>query len=181
MAKEVQSGFVYDPATDTMTDTNTGVGLHAQRHRQLRVARRADPQPGWRVWIGLENYKSLFTDPTIRNRFFPIMLWTFFFAFITVFTTFALGLLLAFIMNDRRMRGQKYYRLLLILPYALPIFLTAPLWQGMLNTDFGLINQILPGDPINWLGEANLARFSVADRQPLDRLPLLLPGLHRAP
>ena len=97
----------------------------------------------------------------------------------TVITTFALGLLLAVIMNDRRMRGQKYYRVLLILPYAMPIFLTAPLWRGMLNTDFGLINQMLPGDPINWLGEANLARFSVLLGQPLDRLPLLLPGLHR--
>jgi arabinogalactan oligomer/maltooligosaccharide transport system permease protein len=31
----------------------------------------------------------------------------------------------------------------------------------MLNTDFGLINQMLPGDPINWLGQANLARLSV--------------------
>ena len=44
------------------------------------------------------------------------------------------------------MKGQKYYRVLLILPYALPIFLTAILWKGMLNIDFGIINQILPGD-----------------------------------
>ena len=31
----------------------------------------------------------------------------------------------------------------------------------MLNTDFGLINQILPGDPIPWLTDATLARFSL--------------------
>ena len=63
-------------------------------------------------------------------------------------------------MSDRRMKGQKYYRVLLILPYALPIFLTAILWKGMLNVDFGIINQILPGNT-NWLGEPMLARFSV--------------------
>ncbi len=161
VAKEVRAGNVYDPDTDTMTDTNTGVVYTPNATGNFESPDGQLLQPGWRVWIGWANYKDLFTNPTIRDRFFPITVWTFVFAFLTVITTFALGLLLAVIMNDRRMRGQKYYRVLLILPYAMPIFLTAPLWRGMLNTDFGLINQMLPGDPINWLGEANLARFSV--------------------
>jgi arabinogalactan oligomer/maltooligosaccharide transport system permease protein len=161
VAKEVAAGFVYDEETDTMTDTTTGVVYTPNETGNFESPDGEILQPGWRVGVGFENYTSLFTNETIRNRFFPITVWTFFFAFMTVLTTFALGLLLAVIMNDRRMRGQKYYRVLLILPYAMPIFLTAPLWRGMLNTDFGLINQMLPGDPINWLGEANLARFSV--------------------
>jgi arabinogalactan oligomer / maltooligosaccharide transport system permease protein len=160
-AKEVRAGYVFDAEADTLTDTNTGVVYRPNDTGNFESPDGQVLQPGWRVWIGLENYTSLFTNETIRNRFFPITVWTFFFAFMTVLTTFALGLLLAVIMNDRRMKGQKYYRVLLILPYAMPIFLTAPLWRGMLNTDFGLINQLLPGDPINWLGEANLARFSV--------------------
>ncbi len=161
VAKEVRASLVYDPETDTMTDTNTGVVFTPNETGNFQAPDGQTLEPGWRVWIGFENYTELFTNPTIRDRFFPITVWTFFFAFMTVLTTFALGLLLAVIMNDRRMRGQKYYRVLLILPYAMPIFLTAPLWRGMLNTDFGLINQMLPGDPINWLGEANLARLSV--------------------
>ena len=161
VAKEVRAGFVYDPATDTLKDTNTGVVYTPNDTGNFQAPDGTILQPGWRVWIGGENYTSLFTNPTIRNRFIPITLWTFFFAFMTVLTTFALGLLLAVIMNDRRMKGQKWYRVLLILPYAMPIFLTAPLWRGMLNTDFGLINQMLPGPAINWLGETNLARLSV--------------------
>jgi arabinogalactan oligomer/maltooligosaccharide transport system permease protein len=162
VAKEVRAGNVYDPETDTMTDTNTGVVYTANPDiGNFQAPDGSVLQPGWRVWIGFENYTELFTNPTIRDRFFPITVWTFVFAFLTVLTTFSLGLLLAVIMNDRRMRGMSYYRVLLILPYAMPIFLTAPLWRGMLNTDFGLINQMLPGDPINWLGEANLARLSV--------------------
>ena len=58
------------------------------------------------------------------------------------------------------MRGQGIYRLLLIVPFGLPAILTALVWKGMLNTDFGLINQILGAD-IPWLTEPNLARFSV--------------------
>ena len=162
VAKEVRASLVYDPAADTMTDTTTGVVYTANPDiGNFQAPDGSVLQPGWRVWIGFENYTELFTNPTIRDRFFPITVWTFVFAFLTVLTTFSLGLLLAVVMNDRRMRGQTYYRILLILPFAMPIFLTAPLWKGMLNTDFGLINQMLPGDPINWLGETNLARLSV--------------------
>ena len=162
-----------------MTDTNTGVVVHPQRHRQLRLPGRQDPPTrAGSSASGFANYASLLTDPTIRDNFLPITIWTFAFAFLTVFTTFALGLLLAIVMSDRRMKGQKYYRVLLILPYALPIFLTAILWKGMLNVDFGIINQILPG-------QHQLARRPDAGpllgalREPLDRLPVLPAGLHR--
>jgi arabinogalactan oligomer/maltooligosaccharide transport system permease protein len=161
IGKEYKSNYVYDEAADTMTDTSTGVVYTPNEEGNFQSPDGEILQPGWRVTVGLQNYTSLVTDPSVRNRFLPISVWTFFFAGMTVLTTFALGLLLAIVMNDRRMRGQKYYRILLVLPYAMPIFLTAPLWRGMLNTDFGLINQMLPVDPINWLGEPNLARFSV--------------------
>ena len=58
------------------------------------------------------------------------------------------------------MRGKGVYRLLLILPYALPIFMTALVWKGMLNTDFGLINQII-GQPVPWLNDAWLAKIAL--------------------
>ena len=58
------------------------------------------------------------------------------------------------------MRGKGVSRLLLILPYALPIFMTALVWKGMLNTDFGLINQII-GQPVPWLNDAWLAKIAL--------------------
>ena len=51
--------------------------------------------------------------------------------------------MLALVLSERRMRGQGIYRLLLIVPFGLPAILTTLVWKGMLNTDFGLINQIL--------------------------------------
>ena len=111
-AKEYKSGFVYDEATDTMTDTNTGVVYAANGTTGNFTAPDGTTlDPGWIVGVGLKNYSSLLTDPTIRNNFLPIMAWTFAFAFLTVFSTFALGLLLAIVMQDRRMKGQKYYML----------------------------------------------------------------------
>ena len=64
------------------------------------------------------------------------------------------------VLNDRRMRGQGIYRLLLIVPFGIPVILSALVWKAMLNTDFGFINQVLGAD-VPWLTEPNLARFSV--------------------
>ena len=51
--------------------------------------------------------------------------------------------------------------MLLILPYALPTFMTVILvWQGMMDTDFGILNEIFNTN-INWLGDPWWARFSV--------------------
>ena len=47
------------------------------------------------------------------------------------------------------MRGRKLYRSLIIIPYALPGFMTALVWQGMLNETYG-INRWLPID-VPWL------------------------------
>jgi len=63
-------------------------------------------------------------------------------------------------MSHPKMRGQKIYRVVLVLPYVLPIFMSALVWKGMLNTDFGIVNQIL-GSPVDWLGDGTLAKLSV--------------------
>ena len=52
------------------------------------------------------------------------------------------GLLFAITLNDPRVRGQKIYRALLILPYAIPGFISLLLWSSFYNQDFGLINDI---------------------------------------
>ena len=46
-----------------------------------------------------------------------------------------------------------------ILPYAFPGFLAALVWRGLLNREFGYINEVLLGGlDINWLGDPTLAR-----------------------
>jgi arabinogalactan oligomer / maltooligosaccharide transport system permease protein len=84
------------------------------------------------------------------------------FAFLSVATTFALGLFLAIVFNDARMRGRKFYRIIMILPYAFPAFLTALVFAGMLNPQFGYVNQVIfGGAEIPWLTNEWLAKFSI--------------------
>ena len=107
-------------------------------------------EPGWRTTIGTSNYKKIFTDPRYREAFARTFVWTFVFSIVSVATTFALGLLLAMVFNNERMKGRRLYRSLIIIPYALPSFMTALVWKGMLNTQFGIINRMF-GWSIPWL------------------------------
>ena len=168
-----QSQVTYDPQNDTFTDIESGavytanqeVGLYTtdtfdQDAGQSRANEGQFLTPGWPVNVGLDNYSTVLTDPGVRANFLPILIWSFVFAIGTVIMQFAFGLLLAMVMSNEKMRGQKFYRLALIMPYVLPIFMSALVWRGMLNTDFGIVNQIL-GVRIDWLGNGTLAKLCV--------------------
>jgi arabinogalactan oligomer/maltooligosaccharide transport system permease protein len=91
-----------------------------------------------------------------------VLVWNLAFALLSVITTFLLGLFLAIVMNEEKVRGRKLYRTLLLLPYALPGFLSALIWSGLLNTEFGFVNQVLLGGAnVPWLDDPWLARLSV--------------------
>ena len=88
--------------------------------------------------------------------------WTFTFAIASVILTFSLGLFLAVTFNREDMRGKKIYRVLMILPYAFPAFLSGLVWSGILNPQFGWLNQtLLGGAEIGWLTDPVLAKISV--------------------
>ena len=146
----------------TFTDADGRV-FHADDSRGLFVADDGTTlSPGWRVLVGTENFTKVFTDSRLTGPFLSALWWTFAFSILTVLTTFALGLLLAAVFNDPRVKGRTLYRALFILPYAFPGFLAALVWRGMLNREFGYINQVLLGGvDINWLGDGNLAKLSI--------------------
>jgi len=158
-ANLLRSGLTWNQTNDTLTNTETGEVFTANSDVGAYTSEAGQQlSPGWPVFVGLENYTQIVTDPQVRQNFLPILIWSFVFAIVTVLMQFGFGLVMAIVMTDRRMRGQRYYRVLLILPYALPIFLTALVWKGMLNADFGIINQIL-GVRVNWLGDPTLAKL----------------------
>src|SRR4028119_631742 len=115
---------------------------------------------GWRVGVGFDNFAAVVTNPTISQYFFEILAWNLGFAVLSVLVTFAAGLFMAVVLNHPKLRGQRVYRSLLILPYAMPAFAMLLVWRDMFNTDFGLINNLL-GLQVNWLGDEWTARFAV--------------------
>jgi arabinogalactan oligomer/maltooligosaccharide transport system permease protein len=68
-------------------------------------------------------------------------------------------------------RGKSLYRVLLVIPWAVPAYITALTWRGMFDEQFGAVNHLiralgwinayLPAflrlEPVNWLGEPNTA------------------------
>lgn len=156
------STLTYDQAADTMTNTDTDVVYADTGNGAFTSAEGEELLPGWSVVVGADNYVKAFTDETIRGPLLSVTAWTFAFALLSVATTFILGLFLAIVFNDVRMRGRKFYRVLMILPYAFPGFLGALVWAGMLNKDFGFVNlALLGGAEIPWLTNEWLAKGSI--------------------
>ncbi len=96
----------------------------------------------------------------MRSPFVRVFVWTFAFATLTVFFSFAIGLFLAIALDKKGMRFQRLYRSLLVIPWAVPGFLSLLVWQGLLNDDFGVVNRIFHLD-VPWLFDANWAKVSV--------------------
>ncbi len=154
----------YDEDADTITDVRDDTVYTVQKQGDREYFVNEDGQrisdQSWRANVGFDNYVRVLTDDRISADFLRIFVWTLFFATASVASTFILGLLLAVTFNDPRMRGQKIYRALLILPYAIPGFISLLLWASFFNKDFGLLNS-LTGLSINWFGNATTAKFAV--------------------
>jgi arabinogalactan oligomer/maltooligosaccharide transport system permease protein len=82
------------------------------------------------------------------------------FATLTVLLSFAAGLFLAIALDKQGMRLQRLYRSALLIPYAIPGFLSLLVWGGLLNDDFGVVNRLLHLH-IPWLFDGTWARVSV--------------------
>jgi arabinogalactan oligomer/maltooligosaccharide transport system permease protein len=151
----------YDAACDCIRDSETGQTWTADDSQGFFVdADGENLAQGWQINVGLRNFVDVVTDPLIAKYFFRTLIWNFAFAALTVAITFALGLLVAIVLNHERLRGQRMYRSLLILPYAMPAFAMLLLWRDMFNTDFGLINRMFNSE-VNWFGKPLTAMLAV--------------------
>jgi ABC-type sugar transport system permease subunit len=82
----------------------------------------------------------------------------------SVFSTFALGLGIAYLFNDRTIPGRKIIQSLLLIPYTIPSLITIIIWRGMFNNQFGVINRnldLLFGIAPAWFADANLAKIAL--------------------
>ena len=149
----------YDAAKDTFTNVETGVVYSDNGEGSYAAPSGEVIDQGWRINVGLDNFKDIFTDPLIRDPFVSVFIWTVVYAGLSVLLTFSFGLFLAIVLNKDGLRLRGMQRSLLIIPYAIPAFLSVLVWGGMLNTDFGLINRAL-GTSIPWLTDPTWARLS---------------------
>ncbi|WP_262287148.1 ABC transporter permease subunit [Micromonospora sp. MA102] len=160
-AYEGKAVRAYDAGCDCVRDSETGRTWTADPANGSFVA--ADGErlaQGWKVNVGLKNFTRVLTDPDISGPFFGTLLWNFAFAIGSTGLTFLLGMAIALALHSPRMRGTNFYRVLLILPYAMPSFAMLLVWRDMFNTDFGLVNDLF-GLDIDWFGGTWSARIAV--------------------
>lgn len=120
--------------------------------------------PGWRVNIGFDNFVRIFTSEGIRAPMLSIFVWTLVFAALSVLLSFAVGLGLATVLQWRHLTLKPLYRLLLILPYSVPGFISILVFKGLFNQNFGEINMILEalaGAAPNWNTDPLLAKVMI--------------------
>ncbi|MFJ9419260.1 carbohydrate ABC transporter permease [Streptomyces sp. NPDC101227] len=115
--------------------------------------------PATYKFTGLDNYKAVLSDEVFWDRLGWTVLWT----VACVSLTFLIGLTLANMLN-RTLRGRTFYRLALILPWAIPAFISVFTWRMLYNEKSGILNKLLSGggiDAIPWLNDPTWAKLSV--------------------
>jgi len=155
--------YRYDPTSDTLTDLVSGK-IYVPQEGAFTSADGERLDPGFRAYVGLDNFVRMFTNRQITGPFLRVFSWTFIWAFLSVATTFCLGLALAILLNNPYLKLRYLYRTLIIIPYAVPGFISLLVWRGLLNTNFGLVNKILNALfhlKIPWLQDAFWAKVAL--------------------
>jgi ABC-type sugar transport system permease subunit len=148
-AAQYEQLYVYDPELDAMVDQQTGE-VYYNVEGTFTSESGKTLTPGFAVTTGLDNYRTLFTDPTLRTTFVQVFLWTVIFALMSVFLTFVLGMFLAIVFDVPEMPLRAPLRSLLLLPYTIPAFVAVPVWVGLLNPQFGVVSQMI-GAIFGWI------------------------------
>lgn len=110
-----------------------------------------------RVFVGFENYLTVFTDPKIREALWHSVILIVFYAFLPI----SVALVVVGLMVRVRIRGQAVYRAILFLPTILPLTVVAVTWRWIYAPD-GPLNRALDAVGLDGISRAWLGDFTFA-------------------
>jgi len=117
------------------------------------------------TWIGLRNYGDILGDFAFAHRavdgslvfdylnFYWTLMFTVVWTVSNVTIGVTVGLVLALVLNTKGLALRPMYRVLLILPWATPNYITALIWKGMFHQQFGVVNHVIRlfgGQGLSW-------------------------------
>ncbi|WP_367324539.1 carbohydrate ABC transporter permease [Streptomyces sp. HUAS ZL42] len=112
-------------------------------------------------WVGLDNFKQLFTD---NPQFWPAVEHNIIWFVVLIAVPTPLGLFLA-VQLDKKIRFSRVYQTAFFLPVVVSLAVTGFVWQLVYNPDTGLINSLIgankPGHYIDWIGDPHLNLWAV--------------------
>lgn len=112
-------------------------------------------------FLGLMNYERLLGDA----NFWYSAGFTLLFVLVSVAIELVLGLTFALVLNEV-MPWRGFMRVVILIPWAIPIAISARIWELIYNYEYGLLNYLLMqtgfiDQPVSWLGSSTGAFFSV--------------------
>ena len=121
----------------------------------LSVTDASQTKLGDESFIWLANFVEVFT----AEGFLKVTLFTLIWTLSNVIAHIGIGLFLALILNDKRIRGRVAYRTIMLLPWAIPSYISVLIWRGIFQPD-GLLNDLL-GTDLNLLADPTGAQIVV--------------------
>ncbi|MDQ0581207.1 carbohydrate ABC transporter permease [Streptomyces rishiriensis] len=113
------------------------------------------------TWVGLDNFKQLFSD---NPQFWPAVQHNVIWFVVLILIPTPFGLFLA-VQLDKRIRFSRVYQTAFFLPVVVSLAVTGFVWQLVYNPDTGLINSLVganePGHYIDWIGDPDLNLWAV--------------------
>ena len=116
-------------------------------------------------WVGLKTFAKIFTVDIWRSTFFDVLGWTIIWTLVATTLQVSIGIFLAVLVNQEDIKFKKTIRTLLVLPWAVPAFVTILIFAGMFNNSFGAINNDILAffnvSPIPWMTDAIWTRVAL--------------------
>jgi arabinogalactan oligomer/maltooligosaccharide transport system permease protein len=94
-------------------------------------------------WNGLETFKLVTQSADWLKFFGDVLLWTIFYAFMSSVTVYVLGFIQALIIESKYVVFKKFFRVMLIVPWAIPALISLMLFRNVFADNAGLFNQLL--------------------------------------
>lgn len=97
----------------------------------------------WKTYqlVGIDSYVKILKG--LDGEFYMVLLRTIIWTVVNVVLEVALGIFLGMLLNMKKLKLKGIMRTLLILPWAIPGYISSLIWKGMFNYDFGIVNAIL--------------------------------------
>jgi arabinogalactan oligomer/maltooligosaccharide transport system permease protein len=104
-------------------------------------------QPGEMHFVGLAHFVNIITarggDLLASGSFYIVLLVTLLWTALNLGFHLLIGMTLGMLLARSALRGRAIYRVLLIIPWAVPSYVTALAWKGMFHRQFGAVTGLI--------------------------------------
>ncbi|MBL3648007.1 maltodextrin ABC transporter permease MdxF [Bacillus sp. RHFS10] len=96
-------------------------------------------------WVGFKNFLNIFFLGSYRETFLNVLGWTIIWTICATTLQIILGIVTALFVNQDFIKGKRIFRMIFLLPWAVPAFITIMSFSNIFNDSIGAVNaQVIP-------------------------------------